>query len=338
MRPLLRSAVALIACLFALSAAASPRLVVERDLVDLGDVVKGESADVTFEIRNAGSAPLRILDVETTCGCTLASHDEVIAAGQSGKVHITLTTDNLWGSVTRGVTVRSDDPDREEQHLTLRANVVGSVHRLPGGTLRVSNSRGPMQQQQLLLRKDPGERGPMRLEGLSSSASWLRAEARPVSPGDPGLAEAMPPVQSGDWLLEVSYLGGAPAGKTMEQVKMRTGLRLEPEISIPVIVVVLPPVNLTSEELTIDAAPGSPPAVLHGSVRRGLKIDDLRVDVEPAGAVEVRFEKTGGRKFRLDVSAAPDRSFSGEARLVLSVGSETHRVLLRSVSSRAEAR
>ena len=43
-----------------LAAAAAPRLEVERDLVNLGEVLRGEEREVLFELRNAGDAPLRI--------------------------------------------------------------------------------------------------------------------------------------------------------------------------------------------------------------------------------------------------------------------------------------
>ncbi len=49
-----------------------PRLVVDRGVIDLGDVPVGKWATATFTLRNAGSAPLRFIDapwVKAVAGC-----------------------------------------------------------------------------------------------------------------------------------------------------------------------------------------------------------------------------------------------------------------------------
>ena len=338
MKTYARSLLALTVLLSVLPAFATPRVAVDRDIIDIGDVVRGKEALIVFELRNEGSSPLRISGVETTCGCTLASHDEVIAAGARGEVRVTLETNNLMGMNHRGITVSTNDPNRDQVHLTVKANVVGGVERLPAGTLRVSNSRGPMQQQQLLLRKMSSESREMRLEVTGASAQWLEARVRAAGPADGGMSKGLPATRPGDWLLEVRYTGGAPSGKSNEEIRLSTGLEVEPEIVVPVILVVQPPVNLTADELMLNVAPGSAPGVLQGSVRKGLALDDLKVAVEPAGTVDVQLQKTGTRLFRVDIRPVPDRSIAGETHLVFSVGQETHRVPVRVVSSAAAAR
>lgn len=52
--------------------AGDPRLVVDRGVIDLGDVPVGRWASATFTLRNAGDAPLRFSDapwVKAVAGC-----------------------------------------------------------------------------------------------------------------------------------------------------------------------------------------------------------------------------------------------------------------------------
>ncbi len=48
----------------ALAPAKVPRMQLEKDTVDLGDVSRGGKAEATFEIRNLGDAPLKILSAK----------------------------------------------------------------------------------------------------------------------------------------------------------------------------------------------------------------------------------------------------------------------------------
>jgi len=45
-------------------AAAAPRLEIDKPILDLGDVVRGQVATAVFELRNAGDAVLRVLNVK----------------------------------------------------------------------------------------------------------------------------------------------------------------------------------------------------------------------------------------------------------------------------------
>lgn len=66
-----------------------------------------------FRIRNAGTAPLRILDVETHCGCVQGWVDKpVVQPGEAIPVHVRLTAAVYPGTSPRKtMTVRTDDPD-----------------------------------------------------------------------------------------------------------------------------------------------------------------------------------------------------------------------------------
>lgn len=66
MRFLLPAALGLLLVLPAAGAEteATPRAIVENNRIDAGRVVRGQSAEGVFRVRNLGAAPLRILSVK----------------------------------------------------------------------------------------------------------------------------------------------------------------------------------------------------------------------------------------------------------------------------------
>jgi uncharacterized protein (DUF58 family) len=104
-------------------AALLPRLSIPVETRDAGIVRKGEKIEAVFEVRNSGPAPLRISDARPSCGCTVATFDREIAPGKSGSVHATVETKNLSGAITKTITVVSNDPERPQVALTLKADV-----------------------------------------------------------------------------------------------------------------------------------------------------------------------------------------------------------------------
>ena len=60
--------------------------------IDFGTFYKSKIKETTIEIKNTGNNPLVIVDVSTTCGCTIATYDERPAkSGESLRVGIKMT-------------------------------------------------------------------------------------------------------------------------------------------------------------------------------------------------------------------------------------------------------
>lgn len=100
-----------------------PRLSIAAVTRDVGIVKKGEKIDAVFEVRNEGPATLRISDARPSCGCTVATFDREVAPGKTGKVRATVDTKNLGGAITKTILLVSNDPERPQVALTLKADV-----------------------------------------------------------------------------------------------------------------------------------------------------------------------------------------------------------------------
>lgn len=85
-----------------------------------GEVLCGEAVTHTFTLWNDGGTPLHVLDVRSSCSCTVAEYDETIAPGSAGYVKVVVDTSVLSGAESKNVTVETNDPERPRVRLTLQ--------------------------------------------------------------------------------------------------------------------------------------------------------------------------------------------------------------------------
>jgi hypothetical protein len=103
-----------------------PRIQVVPGSYDFGDI-SSTAVEYTFSVRNVGDAPLEIMDLSTSCGCTTVSISaERIVPGQAADLRVTFDPNyhGTEGRVFRLVFIKSNDPVQPEVQLEIRANVV----------------------------------------------------------------------------------------------------------------------------------------------------------------------------------------------------------------------
>ncbi|MBU1048826.1 DUF1573 domain-containing protein [Candidatus Bipolaricaulota bacterium] len=105
-------------------AAAAPAISVVPAVYDFGSVFEGIAVSHTFMIKNIGDEALAISGVSTSCGCTTASKPtEPIEPGESFALDVLVNTTGFSGTISKNITVYSNDPG--SPLLTLR--VTGQV-------------------------------------------------------------------------------------------------------------------------------------------------------------------------------------------------------------------
>jgi hypothetical protein len=106
--------------------AARPALRLEPPVVDFGPLA--QRATRIIEVRNDGRAPLRVLGISTSCGCTTAVISmSVLPAHGSARLEITFDPaahGPVPGPARHAVYVRTDDPKTPEAEVEVRAVVV----------------------------------------------------------------------------------------------------------------------------------------------------------------------------------------------------------------------
>jgi Protein of unknown function (DUF1573) len=88
-------------------------------------------ATYTFNYKNTGTAPLKLVDVKASCGCTTPSWTrDAVATGQVGTITATYSTVSRPGEFTKTITVRAKAENVADERvlvLTIKGNVTPKV-------------------------------------------------------------------------------------------------------------------------------------------------------------------------------------------------------------------
>ena len=96
--------------LFGVAGVAAPMISVDNPIYS-ATVQSGSLVSHAFVVTNTGDQTLSITNVVTSCGCTTAALDKRdLAPGESVSVTATVNTTGFQGTVTRTVSVSSNDP------------------------------------------------------------------------------------------------------------------------------------------------------------------------------------------------------------------------------------
>jgi hypothetical protein len=99
-------------------------LVFDDPVADFGTVDQGTESVKVFVYRNKGNQLLRITDVTSTCGCTVAQPEpKELKPGASGQLRVSFKSGSFSGPINKSITVRSNDPSAPAVSLGVKANV-----------------------------------------------------------------------------------------------------------------------------------------------------------------------------------------------------------------------
>ena len=216
---------------------AAPKLEISQETKDMGTVPKGQVIETDFLIHNSGGSDLVITDARPSCGCTVSSFDKMIKPGADGKVHTSVDTKNFSGPISKSVLVVSNDPDRPQMNLFVKAVVKPFVDVAPQGYVRFSVVKGdPASQDVILISEEKGFKPTV----TEVSQPYLKAEILPV--GDKDKVAGRPGEQ---YKLAVSVTGDAPEGLLNAPIRITTGVQQQPTLEVPVSGIVRPRVSVT---------------------------------------------------------------------------------------------
>jgi len=103
-----------------------PIISVEKRVQDVGKVPTDSKVKAEFQVYNIGGKRLKIKDVETSCGCTVAQVSKhVLVPGDFTLIGVEMDTSLKLGPVRKKITVISNDPKRPELALFLVGDVQG---------------------------------------------------------------------------------------------------------------------------------------------------------------------------------------------------------------------
>jgi hypothetical protein len=219
------------------AASAAPKIEVVPETKDAGTVAKGHVVDATFIVKNTGGTDLVISDARPSCGCTVASFDRVIKPGAEGKIHSSVDTKSFSGPISKSIVVHSNDPERPQMNLFIKAMVKPFVDVLPQAFVRFSVIKGDTAGQDIILLSE--EKG-FRPTIAETSQPYVKAEI--LQAGD---KDKIPGRSGEQYKIRINVTADAPEGLLNAPIRVATGVSQQPTIEIPVSGIVRPRVSVT---------------------------------------------------------------------------------------------
>jgi hypothetical protein len=124
------------------AAGAAPHAVIQATAFDFGKITEDQPLTHTFVIKNTGTAPLTIEEVDPDCACTVPDYDKSIPSGGQGKITLTIKPFSVMRQFKKEAKVRLDDPDQPLLVLTLTGMAQPFIEVQPSHIVRLRGAPG----------------------------------------------------------------------------------------------------------------------------------------------------------------------------------------------------
>jgi len=167
----------------------------------------------------------------------VASFDKVIKPGEEGKVVSHVDTKSFSGPIAKSILVVSNDPDRPQVNLFIKAVVKPFVDVLPNAYVRFSVIKGDSDSQNVILLSEEKSFKPTVAE---ASQPYVKAEISPAGDKDKIAGH-----NGEQYKLKLTVTGDAPEGLLNAPIRINTGVTQQPTLEIPVAGIVRARVQVT---------------------------------------------------------------------------------------------
>lgn len=290
--------VAAAAGLAAVPAAAGPRIDSPEALFDFGERDTDEVVEHAFVIRNIGDAPLELLDVRSSCGCTVADLPKrTLAPGESTELEATFNLRGRRGNQSTSITIQSNDPTQPYYRLQF-SGVARSPIEVEPATVMLGR----------ILSTDVIDS----TVNLRANSEDLSFEVQSVDSTNPLVQVASETIEPGRaYAIKVSSGGGPlPVGNLQANVRVRTNNPRVPIVTFFVTGMVVGPIEVRPARLNLmaqddpDRTYTSRLEVLPGSVQ-GFEITGVTLP-DPEMEYSVEAQPNGGYHIRVSNVRATD--------------------------------
>lgn len=270
-----------------------PRLVVNNPTVNFGTVEQGSPAQGIFELKNEGSASLKILGVQPACGCTAAMMDSNdIAPGQTAQLKATLSTTEFSGHQAKKIRLTTNDPEKRSVELTIEGEILPLI---------------TVEPPRLYLRK------------LDSGKEWsqsftvklkpeLNAQITEVKAGSDKVQLALSEIENGK-KVTVTLAPNLPLGVFSDQIVVATSSTKAPMVRIPIFAYVVGDWRVIPENVSFGTVMGPLKEPLKKQVKistlsgKGYKVLSATAN-NPAIQTALRTGKDGA-EFEVEITIDP---------------------------------
>ncbi|MBP1597005.1 MAG: hypothetical protein H6Q05_2382 [Acidobacteria bacterium] len=200
-----------------------PSIAFDSIAKNFGKATEGETLRHVFKFTNKGSAPLEVISVNASCGCTSTLlSSQKIAPGQSGQLEVTIATEGLnTPEINKTVSITSNDPRQPQVILSLTAELVPEFVISEPSVYFGTNPRGKEVSKEILVTIPPDKA--IELVSAISTDENVTVRLEPVA-GSSGKKVKVIAVQKPT----------APEGYHFGNLVIKTTSKLRPELKISV--------------------------------------------------------------------------------------------------------
>ena len=99
---------------------AGPKAVLPQMTHDFGQVNEDQQLTHSFVVKNSGSAPLEVLEVDPDCACTVPEYDRRIPPGGQGKITLSIKPFSVVRPFEKKTKIRFNDPEMSQVMLIMK--------------------------------------------------------------------------------------------------------------------------------------------------------------------------------------------------------------------------
>jgi len=223
---------------------AVPALTVDEANFDFGTISSHQPVEHTFVVKNTGTSPLEILNVRSSCGCTVAAISQrEIPPGESTSITSRFNPAGRRGHQRTAITLETNVPDSPRTTLMMSGTVQELVLVEPNGLFLGAMGMGDSFQQSVDIINRHEQ--PMLITSITTAPEILNARAEVLEEGK-------------QHRIHVSATGPFPIGDFRGHVIVKTSLPQHPQVVIPVFAQVAGALVTAPQEIVIPAASPNP--------------------------------------------------------------------------------
>ncbi len=263
--------------------AAGPKISFDIEAYDWGVIYQGETASHVYQIKNTGDETLKISQVKTSCGCTVAKDwPKTLAPGNAGVIKVSFNSGSRQGRNEKSIAVHSNDPERPLVQLKIRGDIKKIIDILPShiisfGTVTIGEGA------ERTFEAIPLEGAKMAIKGMEYNREKLDIHYEKIKKEN-GVE---------GYLFKVKLKKNTPIGRVYENVKVETSMERKKVFDVKVTGNVMGKIRAYPPRLTFSGVKLGQEERREFTVKRSdgklLEVQKITADRE-----EVRAEIVGG--------------------------------------------
>lgn len=273
---------------------ASPRIGCAQPVFDFGKKDSREDVEHKFVLRNEGSGELRILGVDTSCGCTVTDVGrQQLEPGETTAVAVKFRLAGRSGEQEKVIAVHSNAHNCPRMELVVRGTVLSHV-----------SMRAPS----IFFGRTPVGKRAVESTEITTDGS-VTFNISKVKSDSPHFTPSFEVLKAGrSFRLDVALSAAAPEGQLHGEVELETDSKEHPKLFVPVSAHVVGELLVMPKEIVLEE--GAPPATKSAFVMAGqvskFRIVEVKSPVARIQPKVVPFGEDGFRILLRELSAAPD--------------------------------